>query len=94
MPSCLYRSMDQLRQIADRIGVLGSANIAVNAADSDGLSKAILCEVLVEYHEKRISMLERVNDMPIYPTEDMIWDEALVPEDIGNTAGMFVSLRS
>ena len=80
-------SMDQLRQIADRIGVLGRANLVGSGDGTDEISKAILCEVLIEYHEKRISMLERVNDMPIYPTEDMIWDEALVPEDVGNTSG-------
>lgn len=33
----------------------------------------------VSRHEKRSSQLEALNEMPLYPTEDVIWDENVVP---------------
>lgn len=30
-------------------------------------------------HERRVSQLEALNEMPLYPTEDIIWDENVVP---------------
>ena len=31
------------------------------------------------HHERRISQLEALNEMPLYPTEEIIWDENVVP---------------
>jgi Intron-binding protein aquarius N-terminus len=78
-------SLDDLRKVADKVGVLGNryaptANSA-NVDDGGLVSQAILTEVLVEFHEKRTSQLQRVNEMAIYPTEDIIWDDALVPDE-------------
>ncbi|KAK2168383.1 hypothetical protein LSH36_17g07036 [Paralvinella palmiformis] len=39
----------------------------------------ILRELLISYHERRKSQLESLNAMPLYPTEDVIWDENIVP---------------
>lgn len=38
-----------------------------------------LLELLISRHEKRKSQQERVNEMPLYPTEKIIWDENIVP---------------
>jgi len=35
--------------------------------------------VQVSGHERRPSQLEALNDMPLYPTEEIIWDEHVVP---------------
>jgi len=38
-----------------------------------------LAELVVSRHEKRDSQLVELNQMPLYPTEEFIWDEGLVP---------------
>ncbi|KAK6179554.1 hypothetical protein SNE40_011884 [Patella caerulea] len=40
-----------------------------------------LLELLVSKHEKRPSQLEAINEMPLYPTEEIIWDENIVPSE-------------
>lgn len=35
----------------------------------------------ISRHERRISQLNALNEMPLYPTELIIWDENLVPSD-------------
>ena len=39
----------------------------------------LLLELLVSRHERRPSQLEALNQMPLYPTEQIIWDENIVP---------------
>ncbi|KOB66412.1 Intron-binding protein aquarius, partial [Operophtera brumata] len=36
----------------------------------------------ISRHERRISQLEELNSMPLYPTEEVIWDENVVPTEI------------
>lgn len=62
-------------------------SLPLKSGPEQDLSKAVLTEVLVEFHEKRISQLQRVNEMPIYPTEDIIWDDGLVPDEYTLTSG-------
>lgn len=38
----------------------------------------------VSRHERRISQLNALNEMPLYPTESIIWDENLVPSSYYN----------
>lgn len=38
-----------------------------------------LRELLISRHEKRTSQLDSLNEMPLYPTEEVIWDENVVP---------------
>lgn len=38
-----------------------------------------LLELLAYRHEKRISQLDEINIMPLYPTEDIIWNENIFP---------------
>lgn len=35
----------------------------------------------VSRHERRISQIEQLNLMPLYPTEKIIWDENIVPTE-------------
>ncbi|CAG9134014.1 unnamed protein product [Plutella xylostella] len=46
------------------------------------LDKEFLTELLISRHERRISQLEELNSMPLYPTEAVIWDENVVPTEI------------
>uniref|UniRef100_A0A667YTL9 RNA helicase aquarius n=1 Tax=Myripristis murdjan TaxID=586833 RepID=A0A667YTL9_9TELE len=43
--------------------------------------KEYLLELLVSRHERRISQIEQLNQMPLYPTEKIIWDENIVPTE-------------
>eukprot|EP00088_Acartia_fossae_P071181 TRINITY_DN971_c0_g1_i1.p1 TRINITY_DN971_c0_g1~~TRINITY_DN971_c0_g1_i1.p1 ORF type:complete len:1287 (+),score=326.77 TRINITY_DN971_c0_g1_i1:467-3862(+) len=42
-------------------------------------TQEFLSELVISRHEKRVSQLQELNEMPLYPTEDFIWDEGLVP---------------
>ncbi|PVD23785.1 hypothetical protein C0Q70_17059 [Pomacea canaliculata] len=44
-------------------------------------SKDFLLELLVWKHERKRSQLEVINEMPLYPTEKIIWDENIVPSE-------------
>ena len=46
-----------------------------------------LLEVLVSHHERRTSQLESLNEMPLYPTEQIIWDENIVPMEFFSGEG-------
>uniref|UniRef100_A0A672MSB9 Intron-binding protein aquarius n=1 Tax=Sinocyclocheilus grahami TaxID=75366 RepID=A0A672MSB9_SINGR len=43
--------------------------------------KEFLYFVLVSRHERRISQIEQLNQMPLYPTEKIIWDQNIVPTE-------------
>ncbi|KAE8587504.1 hypothetical protein XENTR_v10021996 [Xenopus tropicalis] len=43
--------------------------------------KELLLELLVSRHERRISQIQQLNQMPLYPTEKIVWDENIVPTE-------------
>lgn len=45
------------------------------------VDETFLRELLISRHERRISQLESLNEMPLYPTEQIIWNENIVPSD-------------
>lgn len=45
------------------------------------LDKDFLLNLLVSRHERRVSQLVALNEMPLYPTEQVIWDENSVPNE-------------
>ncbi len=47
-----------------------------------------LIELLISRHEKRESQLQEINEMPLYPTEEVIWDENIVPGEFYNGEGV------
>lgn len=56
--------------------VAGSSSIAH--------SPDLLLELLVSHHERRLSQLEAINGLPLYPTEEILWDENIVPSEYYN----------
>ncbi len=44
-------------------------------------SREFLFDAISSIHEKRISQLEAINEMAIYPTEDLLWDNDSIPSD-------------
>jgi intron-binding protein aquarius len=45
------------------------------------LNKEILLELIICHMERKSSQLDYLNQMPLFPTEEVIWDENLVPND-------------
>uniref|UniRef100_A0A131YN13 RNA helicase aquarius n=1 Tax=Rhipicephalus appendiculatus TaxID=34631 RepID=A0A131YN13_RHIAP len=50
-------------------------------SDESPYSHTFLQELLISRHERRQSQLESLNEMPLYPTESIIWDENVVPSE-------------
>ncbi|RWS28225.1 intron-binding protein aquarius-like protein, partial [Leptotrombidium deliense] len=55
----------------------------VNLGDEEQLKKKFDRDLILEHiaytYERVMSQLDALNEMPLYPTEDTIWDENLVP---------------
>lgn len=75
-------SKEKLRDIATYLNLVPSTDEETQE-DVDTkwcrLDELFLRELLVSRHERRASQLEALNEMPLYPTEDIIWDENVVP---------------
>ncbi len=39
----------------------------------------LLLEIAISTHERRISQLDAINNLPLYPGENLLWDENVVP---------------
>ena len=52
--------------------------------DSPAPSSKLLVELLVAQHERWPSQLEAINATPLYPTEEILWDENVLPSDFYN----------
>lgn len=50
--------------------------------------REFLMELLIGRNEKRDSQLQELNEMPLYPTEQVIWDENIVPGEYYNGEGV------
>ncbi|XP_017104861.2 RNA helicase aquarius [Drosophila bipectinata] len=70
---------DGLRQIATFLNLVPEE--VVSPLDWHRLDEPFLRELLITRHERRCSQLEALNEMPLYPTEQIIWDENVVPSD-------------
>ncbi|EDV92549.1 RNA helicase aquarius [Drosophila grimshawi] len=68
-----------LKQIATFLNLV--PNEAVEPFQWHRLDEEFLRELLITRHEKRCSQLEALNEMPLYPTEQIIWDENVVPSE-------------
>jgi intron-binding protein aquarius len=63
-------SDSELHQFCERLGLI--------RADAKA-SRDFLLEVFVAAHERRASQLELINEMPLYPNEQLMWDESIIP---------------
>ncbi|XP_039598060.1 RNA helicase aquarius isoform X2 [Polypterus senegalus] len=70
-------SPDTLHRVASYLCLLP----ALPEGDITTYEKEMLLELLVSRHERRISQIEQLNQMPLYPTEKIIWDENIVPTE-------------
>uniref|UniRef100_A0A8C5R317 RNA helicase aquarius n=1 Tax=Leptobrachium leishanense TaxID=445787 RepID=A0A8C5R317_9ANUR len=70
-------SSNTLHQVASYLSLLPS----LAKEDDTTYDKEFLLELLVSRHERRISQIQQLNQMPLYPTEKIIWDENIVPTE-------------
>ncbi|MBN3285523.1 AQR helicase, partial [Polyodon spathula] len=70
-------SPNTLHQVASYLCLLP----ALPEVEETAYDKEMLLELLVSRHERRISQIEQLNQMPLYPTEKIIWDENIVPTE-------------
>ena len=71
-----------MREIASHLHLIAADDL------EDKLSSQLLLEVLVSHHERRLSQLEAINALPLYPTEEILWDENIVPSEFYNGESM------
>ncbi|MBN3326288.1 AQR helicase, partial [Atractosteus spatula] len=72
-----YLSPNTLHRVASYLCLLP----ALPEGENTTYEKEMLLELLVSRHERRISQIEQLNQMPLYPTEKIIWDENIVPTE-------------
>ena len=70
-------SSNTLHQVASYLCLLPT----LPKAEDTTFDKEFLLELLVSRHERRISQIQQLNQMPLYPTEKIIWDENIVPTE-------------
>ncbi|XP_062863448.1 RNA helicase aquarius isoform X2 [Trichomycterus rosablanca] len=72
-----YLSPNTLHRVASYLCLLPE----LPKGEDTTYDKEIILELLVSRHERRISQIEQLNQMPLYPTEKIIWDENIVPTE-------------
>ncbi|XP_052775236.1 RNA helicase aquarius-like [Mya arenaria] len=70
-------SANALHEVLYRINMLP----ALDDGQESPFDKNFMLELLIREHERKKSQLEQINEMPLYPTEDVIWDENIVPTE-------------
>ncbi|XP_023608666.1 intron-binding protein aquarius isoform X6 [Myotis lucifugus] len=70
-------SSNTLHQVASYLCLLPT----LPKTEDTTFDKEFLLELLVSRHERRISQIQQLNQMPLYPTEKIIWDENIVPTE-------------
>jgi len=66
---------ETLHELCEEVGIRVNSFID----EKETFSQNLLKEVFISKYEKRPSQIERINEMPLYPDENTIFDESLVP---------------
>jgi intron-binding protein aquarius len=81
-------STDVLYAIAQFLSLVPEKVEGGEQEEKTAVSRKVLQQLLTFRHEKRISQLQELNEMPLYPTESVIWDEDIVPGEYYNGEGV------
>ena len=65
---------DQLKTLCVQLGIIDQ--------ETEDCDKTELLESIAFVYEKHVSQLESLNQLPLYPTEAVVWDENLVPQEV------------
>ncbi|KAH3763383.1 intron-binding protein aquarius [Pelomyxa schiedti] len=63
----------------ERLRLLAFHLHLVSEAPQPHETRSFLTEVIIYYLEKRISQLDKINEEPLYPSESLLWNEAIIP---------------
>ncbi|CAL4185042.1 unnamed protein product [Meganyctiphanes norvegica] len=79
-------SVNQLQNYLDQLEnehLLKMCNLLhlLSKEDENRTDSRFLKEVLLWKYQRRLSQLEAINRMPLYPTEKIIWDDNIVPSE-------------
>ncbi|ELT95764.1 hypothetical protein CAPTEDRAFT_198998 [Capitella teleta] len=77
-------SKAQLNEIAVSLHLVKPFDESNKEEDVDA---KYLEELLISKNERRISQLEALNQRPLYPTEELVWDENVVPVEFYSGEG-------
>lgn len=71
-------SKKKLHMLAEHLKLVPNIKAVPDGASYD---KKFLLELLVSRHQRRQSQIEVLNETPYYPTEEILWDENIVPSE-------------
>lgn len=69
-------SMKKLHSIAAHLNLVPTLK---DVPEGQTFDKTFLLELLISRHERRPSQIQILNRTPLYPTEELLWDENLLP---------------
>jgi intron-binding protein aquarius len=83
-------SDDRLRELCQQLNLVPSADLeakeplnpGVRVTSTAFLSRETLLAILADRYQRRFSQLDSINEMPLFPTEQMLWDENIVPTQL------------
>lgn len=52
-----------------------------NHFEKESITRNFMIEIIISQFEKRISHLDAINEMAIYPNEELLWNENAIPPD-------------
>ena len=87
LPSFLARLSDgELRELARRLRLVSEEEVEGEKGREEG--REFYVELLVEWHGKRQSMIQEIQERPLYPNEQVLWDPNVVPTEGGREGGV------
>lgn len=69
----------ELTGVAARLKLLDPEDEATAALVAAHGGKPFLLAVLCDWHADRVSMIQQINERPLYPSEEVLWDTNVVP---------------
>ncbi|KAL6049950.1 Intron-binding protein aquarius [Balamuthia mandrillaris] len=70
---------EELRKLCEELHLLTPLSSSDTNNNEEQESKELLLEILIAQYEKRPSQLEAINQLPLYPNEEILWDDSLIP---------------
>eukprot|EP00742_Colponemidia_sp_Colp-10_P003252 GILJ01003462.1.p1 GENE.GILJ01003462.1~~GILJ01003462.1.p1 ORF type:complete len:1476 (+),score=301.52 GILJ01003462.1:977-5404(+) len=71
-------STETLKQLAVKLRLFPDS---ITEKPSSKQERRLVLEAIIAHHEKRTSQIDAINDLPLYPTETLLWDENMVPSE-------------
>ncbi len=71
---------EEIYAFAERLKLIKDNNNNLTKGKSE-YSKELLYQIFLSHFERKNSVLEKINNLCLYPTEKLIWDEHLIPDE-------------